>query len=318
MSSRNWRIRTVDTADEAEWEELLASDSRSLPFQHPRYLLRYLRHHPGTKGHWLELRDEEGRLQSGISFLVSEKMSLWAVASGIAGTYGGPLSRDPEAEEAVLEAYLRWGGKRVVRRELLWGHSIPPAAGQKRLTPLRTAIFELQGGFDAFWRSTFSNNRRSECNRNEKRGLYTEESRDPRVLELFYPLYLERCRQWRTPILSLDYLREVLEEEETALLTVAWFEGRLVGVHFCFVLPGELFAWLGTSQRLQRVFPSTALMKTDVESALAKGLFRVNLGSNVGLVGVAEFKKLLGAQSDTRWHLLEEAAWLRAWRKWRG
>jgi len=311
----------VPEVDLSEWEELLASDPRALPFQHPRFLQRYLRHVPVRRGHWIQVRDGAGGLRAGMGFIESPRWGLLALAGGIDGTYGGPLSRDgrdPRAEEAVLEAFVRWGGRRVVRRELMWGHPEPPAAGGGRLEPVETAILDVRDGFDVFWRKTFSNNRRSECNRNEKRGLTAFESRDPAILESFHPLYRRKCREWGMPPLPLDLLQEILVEEERALLTVARFEGRVVGLHFCFLLPGELFAWLGTSERLRRVFPSTALMRANAEAALRRGLPQVNLGSSLGLHGVSQFKKLLGATAQTRWRLLQEARWLTTLRRVRG
>ncbi len=320
MDSSGHRIQIVERVDPAEWEELLASDPRALPFQHPRCQIRYLKHERRKRGRWIELRGEDGTLLAGLPFVISSRMGWWALSSGVQGTYGGPVARGGQGalDEQLLHAFMDWGGRRVVRRELAWGHAEAPGGGAAILTPIETALLDISRGYEVFWKETFSNNRRGECNRNEKRGLTVEESRDPRLLELFHPLYERSCRRWGIHALSLAHLQAILREEESALLTAAWYQERLVGLHFCFVLPDELFAWLGTSERLKRVFPSTALMQANVKAALARGLPRVNLGSSLGLPGVEQFKKLLGAVAGRRWQLLQEARWLRTWRRWTG
>jgi hypothetical protein len=102
----------------------------------------------------------------------------------------------------------------------------------------------------------------------------------------------------------------VVEEESSALLISCEYEGRVVGMHICFDLGSEFLAWLGTSERLREVFPATMMVKAGVEAAVARGCKRMNLGSSLGLRGVSDFKKFVGAKSSRRWLLHQQAGWV--------
>ncbi len=312
MRQSGFAIRTRDEVDAGEWAELLASDPRSLLFQAPGWLKRFVRHHPRKRARWLELRDEDGKLLSGMPFALSSRLGLRAIASGIAGTYGGPVSRqgEQEAERAILRHYLKLGGRRCILREILWGHETPPAGAEQELLPIETAIIDLSDGFEGFWRHSLTHNRRNECNRSERRGLSTRESRELDLLRAFYPLYQRRSEEWGRVPHSLSFLEEIVEEEKSSLLISCEYEGRVVGMHICFDLGAEFLAWLGTSERLREVFPATMMVKAGVQAAAARGCKRMNLGSSLGLRGVSEFKKLVGAESSRRWLLHRQAGWL--------
>lgn len=317
MARSPWRVREVNRVDEAEWRELLDRDPRSLLVHEPRWLLRYVRHHPSKEARWLEARDGSGRLVAGLPFTRAHRMGLVALASGVAGSYGGPVC-DPAvegAEGSLMQRYLRSGGWRTVLREMLWAEAEPPEGGDELMLPIETAVLDLRGGFEEVWTRRFSNNRRNECNRSEKRGLRVEPGRDPAWVEEFLPLYRKRCAEWRTRPLPGAFLREVLEEEPEAQLVRAVYRGRQVGMHFCLRLGRQLLAWVGSSHRLREVFPSTMLVRGDVELGLELGCERLNLGSSLGLGGVARFKKLMGAEGARAWLLRREARWLRRLRR---
>lgn len=317
MRQSGFAIKTRDEVDAGEWEDLLAGDPRSLLFQAPGWLKRYVRHRPRKRAQWLELRDEKGRLLAGLPFVLSSRLGLRAAASGVAGTYGGPVTRQGEweAERQILRRFLKVGGRRCILREMLWGHEEAPAGAQQVLLPVETAIIDLSDGFEGFWSRALTHNRRNECNRSERRGLTTRESRDLNLLREFYPLYLKRSGEWGRVPHSLRFLEEVVEEEKDALLISCEYEGRVVGMHVCFDLGSEFLAWLGTSERLREVFPATMMVKAGVEAAVARGCRRMNLGSSLGLRGVSDFKKFVGAQSSRRWLLHQQAAWLKRARK---
>ncbi len=313
MGQHGYRIRSRDSVDSAEWDELLASDDHSMLFHRPAWLTRFARHYQRKQARWLELRGPDGQLLAGIPFVVTRRLGLRAIASGVAGTYGGPVCREGalEAGRQILRHYLRVGGKRCILREMMWGLETPPLGAEDEFVPIETAILDLSEGAEGFWSKSLTHNRRNECNRSAKRGLVIRETRDIEVMRAFYPLYEQRCREWGRAPHPLNFLTEVLEEEESSLLIAGEYEGRVVGLHICFVLGTEFFAWLGTSERLREVFPATMMVKAGVEAAVARGCKRVNLGSSLGLRGVSDFKKLVGAESSRRWLLHQEAGWLR-------
>ncbi len=311
------QLRQLDAVDLGEWDELLAGDPRSHLFQRPHWTLRYARHHARCSAHWLEARDARGRLCGGLPLVRVRRLWLCALASGIGGTYGGPVVRAdvPQAEALLLAAFLRAGGARVLRRELVWRSSEPPRGGAGRLAAIESGCLDLVDGFERFWSDVFPKNRRNECNRSERRGLRVEASRDPDLLVRFAPLYRAMARRWGVAAEPLPFLAAVLAEEQDAVLFAARRGDELLGAHLCLRMGDELFAWIGTTARADDVFPSALLIKEEARWAAARGLRRINLGSSLGLSGVAEYKRLLGARPVVRWLLVDEPAPLRLLRR---
>jgi CelD/BcsL family acetyltransferase involved in cellulose biosynthesis len=317
------RVADRSEIDPEEWEDLLAADPRSTLFQHPRWNLRYARHHPRARARWLEARDGAGELVAGLPYVRTQRFGLRAVVSGAGGTYAGPVARHPtgRAEAELIARFLERGGPRVVRRELVWGQAEPPVPASPWLRSIEAAVFEVPEDFEAFWRGTFPKNRRNECNRSERRGLRVELTRDEAALRRFLPIYEGQAKEWGIEAEPGEYLVEVLREEPRALFFVARFEQEVIGGHVCFQLEDQLFAWTGTTQRREGLFPSSLLIKEEARYVCEHGLGLLNLGSSLGLSGVASYKRLLGASSARRWLLFREArplGWVRSLRRGRG
>jgi CelD/BcsL family acetyltransferase involved in cellulose biosynthesis len=318
-ATRGFCIGVRSAVDEAAWEELLRVDPRATPFQRPSWLLRYARFHPRAVVRFLEARDGDGRLAAGLGYAEVRRAGVRAMASGVAGTYGGPVSRPgaSEAERALWADYLHRGGPRVVRRELLWGHREPPAGGERAMKRIDASLIDLSQGFDHFWMHQFPKNRRNECNRSERRGLAVEQSADVSDLERFAPLYREMSGRWGIAPESSEWLSAVLLEEPSVRMFVARRDGELMGAHICVEMRDEIFVWIGTTARSREVFPSALLIREEVRFACGRGLRWLNLGSSLRLPGVAQYKRLLGASPGQRWLLLNEAAPLRWWTRLR-
>ena len=182
---RGVELRRSGEIDRAEWDSLFNADPRALACQQPRWVERHCRHHPGDEPAFMQVRDDAGTLVAGLPFAVSHRVGWMAWTSGVGGSYGGPLclpGNEP-AEARILAEFASRGGRRVVRRELVWGHSEPPAGAGGLLDPIDTSIVPLEDGFEGFWSGSFPMNRRNECNRSERRGMTVEISRDPAEIE---------------------------------------------------------------------------------------------------------------------------------------
>lgn len=311
--------RLVDHVEVAEWEALLASDPRASVFHHPRWNQRYARFHPTVRARWFEVRDGAGALVGGLPFVESRRAGFVAWTSGVGGTFGGPVVTQPEgeAESALVDAFTTAGGWRVVRRELVWDGALPPA-GPSPFRSIEAAVLDLREGFEPFLREHFPKKRRNECNRSDRRGLVINPEGSVAELAEFHGLYCDQAAEWGVRPEPLDYLKAVLEEEGSAHFFVGIQEGRVVGGHLCFTRPDRLFAWIGTTKRMPTTFPSSLLIREEARWAADHGLAWLDLGSSVGLTGVAQYKRLLGADSRTRQLLFREAWPLRAWGRWRG
>lgn len=296
-----WR----DAVDDGEWGELLASDPLALPSQRPT-VLRHWAEATGGQARWLEARDGGGRLVGGLPCGVHRRGPFRREASLPGGLYGGPVvaGGDRGVFDALVGTFAGPGSWWLRSRELVWGHGEWPGARPDGLERLSTSGIEVPADdFDEFWHGRFPKNRRNECNRSERRGLVVEVEDDPLALEQLHAIYLAQSREWGSPAEPLAWLEALRAALPELRFFCARHEGRVVGGHLCLVQGDELFAWLGTSERSREVFPASLLIKAEVQWCMQQGLRRLNLGSSMGLGGVQDYKRLLGASTGERWIL---------------
>ncbi len=245
--------------------------------------------------------------------MVRRHLGLEDWVSGWSGSYGGPLwDGAPEVVEDLALAFRRTDSLRRRRSEIVWAGAERPAGPWKGWEPLKTAVLPLDGqaSFDDFLRGTFPKNRRNECTRSEKRGLRVVHDPEGEYLIPVWELYSQRCQQWRSPVVPCELLEEFVSEWEEVSLFVALHEAEgVVGGHVCVRSGTELFAWLGTTRRMERVYPSALLIREEARWVHENALLRLNLGSSMGIGGVQNYKQLLGATEETRWILRDRAWW---------
>ena len=308
-------LAVVDAVDDAEWDELVRRDPRAHTLQRP-IALRCVAA-AGWRPRWFEVRDGAGVLRAGLGCAVRTRVGLSTVIAGLGGLYGGPVAGpdDAEAEAIMAEGFARRGRLRVVHRELVWGRQDPPRGDWKGLRALDAAVLDVDptAPFDRFLKGIFPRNRRNEGNRSDRRGLRIEIHTASDVLAEFHPLYVERCREWGTPPLPLEFMAALVDTVDEALVFVTRdADERVAGAHVCVDLGDELFAWVGTTERRKDVFPSTVLVREEARWCHEHGRTRLNLGSSIGRAGIEGYKKLLGARWDRRWIVDEDR---RPWRR---
>ena len=308
-------LAVVDVVDDAEWDELSGRDPRAHGLLHPRALRCVTT--AGWRPRWYEVRDSDGGLRAGLGCAVRSRGGLLTLVAGPGGLYGGPVAGpdDAQAEALLAEAFGHRDRLRVVHRELVWARREPPRGDWSGLQALDAAVLDVDphASFDRFLMDVVPKNRRNECNRSDRRGLRTEVHADARALAEFHPLYVERCREWGTPPLSLELLTTLVDTVDQAMVFVTRdADDRLIGAHVCVDLGDELFAWVGTTERRKDVFPSTVLVREEARWCHQHGRSRLNLGSSIGRAGIEGYKKLLGARWDRRWIVDEDR---RPWRR---
>lgn len=298
-------LRWRDAVEEGEWDELLAADARAVPTQRP-LVLRHWARATGGQAQWLEWRDSGGALRGGLPCGVRRRGPLRREASLPGGLYGGPVVAPGHAAafDALVGAFAGGGSWWLRSRELVWAHGDWPGERPPGLVELPTSTIDVpREDFDEFWRGRFPKNRRNECNRSERRGLVVAVEDDPAALRAFHGIYLARAREWGSPAEPLAWLEALLVELPQLHFFCARHEGRVVGGHLCLEQGDELFAWLGTSERSREIYPAALLVKAEVQWCMRRGLRRLNLGSSMGLGGVKDYKRLLGAGTEARWIL---------------
>jgi CelD/BcsL family acetyltransferase involved in cellulose biosynthesis len=195
---------------------------------------------------------------------------------------------------------------------MVWSGAAQPAGAEELSQPIDVGVLPTTLPFEEFLYTHFSKNRRNECSRSERRGMTVARSDDGEQLAAFYAIYAERCRMWGKPASSLAFFDALLRELDPFEFYVALFEGEVIGGHICVRQRDEYFLWLGTTKRVPKLFPATMLIREEVRRACELGAATLNLGSSTGLSGVANFKKLLGAESERRWVIVQESPLLAA------
>lgn len=305
---RDRRVSLADAVDAGEWRHLIERDPAAHALHAPEVHRLLAGGIPGARARWLELRDSDGILLAGLPLVVRRRFGLWQVVSGANGLYGGPVSNPEHRDAAALlaPAFFSLGGLRTVRREIVWSGTMPPAGDWRGLRPLPTATLrpERDRDFTSWYEESLRTSRRKERRRLQKAGyrVSLEEAGDG--LADFHAVYRDRCREWG--------VRPVPREVLTGLLALgpAWkfFVARdadegLVGAHICVDLGRELFAWLGTTRRVEGGSVATLLIEEELRWCHASARDALNLGTSAELGGVAEFKRGISAADEPRWIL---------------
>lgn len=300
-----------ERVDRAEWVELAACDPRAHVGQDPAFL----RTLAGDRARWIEVRDPRGRLRAGLGFVEHRRGPLRARISGVLGTYGGPVAapQDDRAEACVASVFshARAG---LAHLEMVWAHEAPPRGDWKGLVRLPTAELRVDPTrpFDHFLASVFGRKGRKECNRSERHGLVATRERDGSAWADFGDSLRERSAEWGTELPSASSVDRLLADHPAvSLFAVRDEHGAVIGAHLVLAHADELFAWVGTTARVEGANPATLLLREEARHAHALGLRRVNLGSSLGLHGVHRYKEMLGATSSDRWILRWQPWWRR-------
>lgn len=302
-------LRVRDAVDEAEWSALLRADPRSHVAQDPRFLRTLI----GARARWMEARDHAGVLRAGIAFEERRRGPLRTRVSGVGGAYGGPVAGpdDAAAEAALAEAFGR-RGPLTAHVEMVWAGRIAPRGRWQDLRPLPTLELRIDPArpFDHFLAEVFGRKGRKECNRSERRGFVARREPDARAWADFAAQLDTRSAQWGTQLPSAAVVERLLAEHDTIqLFAVRDARGEVAGVHLALEFPTELFAWIGTTARVEGANPATLLLREEARHAHARRLAGLNLGSSLGIGGVTRYKEMIGATEDARWIVRWQPWW---------
>lgn len=301
-------LRVVTDVDDARWNALIGRDPHAGALHQPavqRILAAAL---PRTRAAWLEVEDASGALCAGLPLLVRGHFGLLHVVSGAAGLYGGPVVDPgvPQAATRLARAFLRIGGWRTWRRELVWSGRSRPPGDWPGLRPLPTAFLpvDFDAEFDAWYEESLRPARRKERRRLQRRGFRVRLAEDRDFLPAFEEIYRERASEWGTTPLPARLFAALMGAAPQWKVFVAHDDrGDVAGAHFCVDLGDELFAWLGTTRRVEGGSVATLLIEAELRWCQAAGRRGLNLGTSADLTGVEDFKRGISAHEDPRWIL---------------
>ncbi len=315
------------------WERLLADAEHPSLYADPVWATTLCRHLPRRRPLWLLVSEGERPL-AGMIGIVRRRGPLEVVQGQHEGLSGAPLlvaglpaRRREEVVAACAVGWARLVGRGV--RRVSASLSLPPpwdgalaghlrAEGWRRET-VPAAVFDLAPGLEAVEREQLRKNRRNERNRSLRRGCRLETTTDPAVAEPFLAVYALSARRWGITPPPLALLADLLAAAGGRVFcTVVRHGDEFLGGHLLLHEGETVTAWLGaTLPGREELFPATLLVWGDLQEACARGARWLDLGGHGGQRGVANFKRLLGAQEVMRGLWRREwfpVRWSRAWR----
>jgi CelD/BcsL family acetyltransferase involved in cellulose biosynthesis len=304
-------------APPAEWRALEKASPAPTFFQKAVWLQSILKTFPDQQGLWLTV-SRAGRMLGGMSLSAIDRGPLKTIHGSFSGTAGDPLlvtDLDDRTRTAVIDALaakLRRLSRQawVLELNLFLGdaadrelHRTLDRLGATRL-PVSASRIPLAGGLEAVESAYFHRTRRKERNRALREGCTTEVSDDPAVIDEYYPIHLEASRRWQTAPLPRELFETLLADGGgRAYMSCVRYQGRLMGAHLNLQGDEVITAWNGcTAADDNDKHPATLLIWQDIQEAVARGAAVLDLGAHGDNDGVANFKKVIGAEDVTRDH----------------
>lgn len=298
------RVRTLETSDDAAWEQFARKCPDATLYQTPRWCA-FIADVFGHRAHHLVAeRDSE----------ISGVLPLFLAATPIVGkrlislpydvSSGGPLAKDVAAGLALVTEAIRLATERKVDYlELRVARDAPAldALGLIREDLVLTSILPLRGA-EATWRAVSANNLES-VRVASRRGVVIKSAETLSDFLAFYDVYLRVFRDFGTPPYPRHYFIELhkrFRAEGAAQVLLASLNGRIVGGELCFFFGGTLVSKFIVA--LKEVIPLRAypaLYGATIDLGLQLGAHTLNWGaSGKSQKGLIEFKRRWGSESS--------------------
>ncbi len=305
-------------SDEA-WDAAIAAHSEGTIF-HTRLWARIL------QASFPQVRDVSRRTSVGPATGTSPRadaaefllpLYAWKRAGGLLTTlhssfpflYGGPVPARSASGEDVLVEMLRglspWPSVRVTGNPFAGiateaARSVDDSPGF-RVESDTTHLLELPASEDGFWDGILTTAKRNDVRRLGKKGVVIEESRDEGDVATVYRLYLASFLRWggrpRLVYPEVFYQSLVRLGGEAVRLTVARFEGRLLGGTFTLRWNGKVHYLAGYFDHESRALrPNVLLQVESILRAIRDGHRWYDFLPSGGHTSVEEFKESFGGR----------------------
>jgi len=306
------RITSSDTPP-AGWDEMIAGAAGATFFHTSLWHGSVSRRIPGAESVWISA-ERGGCPIGGLPALMTRRGPLRIFSSCHVGTNGGPVVNAslPPDERRLVASGLLAELERLARGPAA-AIGISLAAGSEheyadifgpgwKRTPVPVAVIPLAGGLEKIDSDILKMNRRNERNRSLRRGCTVDASVAQADLEAFWPIYVEAAARWGVEPTPRELMSELLEVGEgRVFLTCVRLDGEMLGAHFNMHFGDRVTAWIGaTSRNRKDIFPGTMVVWGDLQESCARGASCLDLGGSGGQQGVANFKRLLGAETEER------------------
>jgi predicted N-acyltransferase len=313
------RIETTFGIDAPDHWNSLANASDAHFFQGAVWSSLIVKNQLGADAVWITAFHNDIPV-GGLVAIVANRLFATQLISSYQGTLGGPFSlasltdtEKTEVDSLLLKEFVQHASHKKVISSAVYSSSsaakevLCSAGFQER--QFSGAVVDLAQGYDFVEMNLIKKNRRNERNRSMKRGCTTGVTVDPKIIDEYYPLYLKAVQRWKVEPVSEQFLRDLLAfSDGDAFMSIVRLEGKLIGGHINLSSGGITTAWNGaTDLDLKDVFPASVLIFTDVAEACNRGCAVLDLGAHGGVKGVEQFKRMFGAESDSRKMYLKES-----------
>jgi len=279
------QVREYQRSDRERWDAYVASHPASHFGQRIAWKDLTERSYRVTASYWLA--EEGGRIRGVLPLFEKPGHSLFSAP-------GGLLADDAATAAALLEpararmraAGLDWIELRDQRVE--W-------PGLATSTEHVTLELALENSAEAQWKA-FDAKLRNQVRKGERSPFRASWGHD-RVRD-FYRVLLENMRDLGTPIRSVDYFKDALDElDHDADVLVLELEGRPVSAMFT-VAQGDRFTdpWASSLRRYLALCPNHVLYWAAIRRAIERGLKRFDFGRSQRTSGTYSFKAQWGAE----------------------
>ena len=274
--------------DDAGWKELLNELELFPPFYSPDWLKIYARLRPNYTYGAFKINCPNAVYL--FPFITSRVLVFKALYSGPLGTYGGPVLIRGEASTACLREFIRG----IVPKYLRFVVNLEPF---NSIDPSVFRGLKIHRGFTHILNLKKGEVLSESFLRGAKKAVRegVEVGKNVHV-EYFLDKLFER-KEWLDKRLQgqAGFFRELIASGIATLYT-AIYRGKPIA--HVFLLKGKRYAFYhyGVSDReYLGLRPNNLLHWRIVEELKEEGFYIYNLGSSVGLPGVEEFKRRMGA-----------------------
>jgi lipid II:glycine glycyltransferase (peptidoglycan interpeptide bridge formation enzyme) len=260
----------------------------------------------GHRPLYLVAADNEGLVDVLPLFLVRfPLLGSKLVSTPYEGCYGGFISDDPMAREALVRAAIDLAKRK--RAKYLEIRNCAPIAGLVgagfiEMEPLMISEVELVDE-EVNFRQLSSKHRRNVRAAVKKR-VEVSEATGPSEMRRFHQLVFDHYHDLGLPFFSRKYFDEIwssLVMTGKAVLQVAHIDNEFVGGHLLFHSGSDLiskYAAYSKSDRFRKSYVSYAMFWEAIRYGIDRGFSTFNMGvtgeSNTGLL---DFKKRFGSQT---------------------
>jgi FemAB-related protein (PEP-CTERM system-associated) len=215
------------------------------------------------------------------------------------GVYGGPLAKDEEALQALIDGGLKVArqldvGRLELRSAFRLDH--PDLHQSDRYV---TFVKDLPGSTEEVLKGMKKDERRLVRRASDTHGLVLDEG--PWFVEDLARLFHSSKQRLGSPGLPAAWFRTLLDKlGDEVVIHIVRRENEVLAVSMCFVDGDELrMYYIGTTPEANREYATTSFMIAELQSwAIARGLRRFDLGRSRSDAGAVKFKKNQGFTAE--------------------